>query len=117
MTTKKQRKQVSINFIEHTQRTINDLLSSKIPQFAKQKLCIIMEKLLKEMKQKDDDYQHLYWQRYGKMDWNAEKDKYLSKLSVGSSIKIPREYVTGPDDDGTDEFISDIQGEWSRTYY
>lgn len=114
---KTKRKQVSIEFIEHTQRTITDLLSSPIPQFAKQKLCIIMEKLLKELKQKDDDYQYLYWLRYGKIDWEAEKETHLAKLSVGATIKIPKEYITGPDYNGDDEFVSDIQGEWSRAYY
>ena len=31
--------------------------------------------------------------------------------------KIPQEDITGPDDNGSDSFVSDVQGEWSRTYY
>jgi hypothetical protein len=112
----KQRKQVSLDFIDHTKRTINDLLASKIPQSAKQKLCIVMEKLLRDMKQSENDFQYLYWNKYGKLDWNSEKDQYLSKLALGSAIKIPKQYVTGPEDTGSPDFVSDIQGEFSRHY-
>ena len=38
-----------------------------------------MEKLLRETKQKDDDYQYLYWIKYGKYDWDDDKDKHLSE--------------------------------------
>lgn len=111
------KKQISIETIEYIQRTINELLESELPQGAKRKLCITMEKLLKDMKQKDDDYQYLYWNKYGKLDWAAEKDQHLTKLSVGDTIKIPPEYITGPDYDGSDNYVDDIQGEWSRVYY
>lgn len=114
---KPKKKQVSIEFIEHAQRTINDLLDSNIPQHSKRKLCILMEKLLQETKQPSDNYQYLYWNRYGKLDWDAEKEQHLSKLSIGDSIKIPQEYVTGPDYDGSDGFTDTIQGEWSRSYH
>jgi len=118
----KQRKQVSLDFIEYTQRTINDLLASDIPQFAKHKLCIMMEKLLRDMKHKEDDYKYLYWNRYGKLDWEAEKSVHLKKLSIGDKISIPKEYITGPDynqirDDDKDNFRHPLQGEWSREYY
>ena len=111
------KKQISLETIEYIQRTINDLLESEIPQGEKRKLCIMMEKLLKDMKQKDDDYQYLYWNKYGKLDWEVEKDQHLTKLSVGDTIKIPKEYITGPDYDGSDNYVDDIQGEWSRVYY
>ena len=77
----------------------------------------MMEKILKDTKQKDDDYQYLHWNKYGKLDWEEDKEKYLKNLSVGDTIKIPQEYITGPDDNGSDSFVSDVQGEWSRTYY
>lgn len=112
----KQRKQVSIDFLDHTKKTINELLSSKIPQNAKQKLCVVMEKLMRDMKKSDTDYQYLYWNKYGKLDWESEKQKHLSKISIGGTIKVPKEYITGPDDNGSPEFVSDIQGEFSRVY-
>ena len=111
------KKQISIETIEYMQRTINDLLESEIQQSEKKKLCIMMEKLLKDMKQKDDDYQYLYWNKYGKLDWAAEKEQHLTRLKVGDTIKIPQEYITGPDYDGSDNYVDDIQGEWSRVYY
>jgi len=118
----KQRKQVSLDFIECTQRTINDLLCSEIPQFAKHRLCIVMEKLLRDMKQSDNNFKYLYWNRYGKLDWDAEKNIHLAKLSIGDNISIPKEYITGPEfnsikDDDKDNYIHPIQGEWSREYY
>jgi macrodomain Ter protein organizer (MatP/YcbG family) len=111
------KKQVSIEVIEYIQRTINELLESKMEQNCKRKLCIAMEKLLKDIKQKDNDYQYLYWNKYGKLDWSAERESHLTKLTVGDTIKIPKEYITGPDYNGADDFVSDIQGEWSRVYY
>lgn len=118
----KQRKQVSLDFIEYTQRTINDLLASEIPQFAKHKLCIMMEKLLRDMKHKENNFKYLYWNRYGKLDWNAEKNIHLKKLSIGDKISIPKEYITGPEynkirDDEKDNYNHPIEGEWSREYY
>lgn len=114
---KAKKKQISIETIEYIQRCINDLLQSSISQRDKQTLCIMMEKLLRDTKQKDDDYQYLYWIKYGKHDWEDDKDKHIDKLSIGESIKIPNEYVTGPDYDGSDSFTDATQGEWSRTYY
>ena len=111
------KKQISIETIEYIQRTINDLLESEIKQGEKRKLCIMMEKLLKDMKQKDDDYQYLYWNKYGKLDWASEKEQHLTKLKVGDTIKIPQEYITGPDYDGSEGYVDDVQGEWSRVYY
>lgn len=111
------KKQITIETIEYIQRSINDLLQSNISQGDKQVLCIMMEKILKDTKQKDDDYQYLHWNKYGKLDWEEDKEKYLKNLSVGDTIKIPQEYITGPDDNGSDSFVSDVQGEWSRTYY
>lgn len=111
------KKQISLEYIEHIQRTINDLLDSEIPQFAKKKLCILMEKLLQEMKQPADNYQYLYWNKYGKLDWEVEKEKHLSKLSIGDTIKIPQEYITGPDYNGSDDYCDRTQGEWSRAYH
>ena len=111
------KKQVSIEVIEYIQRTINELLESKMEQISKRKLCFMMEKLLKDTKQKEDDYQYLYWNKFGKLDWAAEKDQHLTKLSVGATIKIPQEYITGPDYDGSDSFMDSVQGEWSRQYY
>ena len=51
------KKQISIETIEYKQRTINDLLSTSMPQNAKRQLCIMMEKLSQDMKQKSDDFQ------------------------------------------------------------
>lgn len=104
----KLRKQVSIDFLNHLKHTINDMLQSRIPQSTKQKLCIMIEKLLKETKA-DDGYRYLYWTRYGKLDWDVEKQRAVYD-------KIPQEYITGPDYDGKMDFVSDIQGEFSRFY-
>lgn len=111
------KKQISIETIEYMQRTINDLLSTSMPQHAKQQLCIMMEKLSEDMKQKSDDFQHLYWLKYGRVDWEEDKEQHFTNLSAGDTIKIPKEYITGPDYDSDSKFISDIQGEWSRVYY
>lgn len=104
----KQRKQVSIDFLNHVKNSINDMLQSKIPQSTKQKLCIMMEKLLQETKS-DNGYKYLYWSRYGNLGWQEAKEKAVYK-------SVPREFITGPDDTGKLDFISDIQGEFSRFY-
>lgn len=104
----KLRKQVSIDFLNHIKLSINDMLQSKIPQSTKQKLCIIMEKLLNETKSYNG-FKYLYWNRYGKLDWDDAKSKAIYK-------DIPNEFITGPDYDGKLEFTSDIQGEFSRMY-
>jgi len=111
------KKQISIETIEYIQRSINDLLESNISQRDKQTLCIMMEKILKDTKQKQDDYQYLWWNKYGKDEWEENKEKHLTNLSIGDTIKIPQEYITGPEYEGSDSFVSDIQGEWSRIYY
>ena len=104
----KLRKQVSIDFLTHTKNSINDLLQTRIPQSTKQKLCIIMEKLLQETKNYEG-FKYLYWNRYGKLDWDAAKQTGVYK-------EIPKEYLYGPDDTGKLDFISDLQGEYSRHY-
>ena len=104
----KLRKQVSIDFLNHVKNSINDMLQSKLPQCTKQKLCIMMEKLLNETKSYNG-FKYLYWSRYGKLDWDEAKLKAVYK-------DIPKEYITGPDDTGKLDFISDIQGEYSRLY-
>lgn len=104
----KQRKQVSIDFLSHLKSSINDMLQSKLPQSTKQKLCIMMEKLLMETKS-DQGFKHLYWNRYGKLDWDSAKQTAVYK-------DIPREFIYGPDDTGKPDFVSDIQGEFSRYY-
>jgi len=114
------KKQISIDTIEYIQRSINDLLESKMDQSCKKKLCTMMEKLLRDTKQKDDDYQYLHWNKYGKKDWEADKEDQLKDMSIGDTVKIPPEYIIGPDavgSSGADSFVSDIQGEWSRVYY
>ena len=104
----KQRKQVSIDFLNHIKNSINDMLQTKIPQSTKQKLCIIIEKLLQETKS-DTGFKYLYWTRFGNLDWQEAKEKGVYK-------SVPREFITGPDDNGKSDFISDIQGEYSRFY-
>lgn len=108
MMKQKLRKQVSIEFLDYTKQSINTLLQTKIPQFTKQKLCIIIEKLLNETKSYSG-YKHLYWTRYGHLDWDEAKQKGVYK-------EIPREFIVGPDDTGKMDFVSDIQGEFSRYY-
>lgn len=107
-TKQKLRKQVSIDFLNHVKHTINDMLASKIPQSSKQKLCIMIEKLLAETKNYEG-FKYLYWSRYGNLDWQDAKSRGVYK-------EIPQEFITGPDYDGKPEFISDIQGEYSRFY-
>lgn len=114
---KPKKKQISLETIESIQLTINDLLESSMDQASKKRLCIIMEKLSKDMKLKHDDYQYLWWNKYGKQEWEEVKEKHLQSLSVGDKINVPQEYITGPEYDGSDSFVSDIQGEWSRVYY
>lgn len=104
----KTRKQVSIDFLNHMKLSINDMLQSRIPQSTKQKLCIMMEKLLQETKNYQG-YKYLYWNRFGKLDWDVEKQKKVYQ-------EIPKEFITGPDDTGKLDFVSDIQGEFSRLY-
>jgi hypothetical protein len=111
----KLRKQVSVDFIDYTKKTINSLLASKLPQSAKYKLCITMEKLLRDLKE-DTSYKYLYWQKYGKLDWEAEKSEHFAKLVSGDNINIPKSYIIGPDAIDDPNFISDIQGEFSRSY-
>jgi len=110
-----QRKQVSIDFIEHAKKTINDLLASKIPQSAKYRLCVTMEKLLRDLKQ-DTSYKYLYWSRFGKLDWDAEKHNIFAKMTTPSSLNIPSSFIVGPDANDDPDFVSDIQGEYSRLY-
>jgi hypothetical protein len=111
----KLRKQISLDFINHTKQTINELLASKIPQSVKYRLCVTMEKLLRDLKE-DASYKHLYWQKYGKLDWDAEKQTHLARLSLGDTVKVPKEYVVGPEATDDPNFVSDIQGEFSRSY-
>lgn len=102
------RKQVSVDFLTYGKNTINDLLASKIPQSAKQKLCIMMEKMLVDIKMYDG-FRYLYWTKYGHAEWESAKNEKVFK-------QIPKEYIYGPDDTGKLDFISDIQGEYSRFY-
>lgn len=102
------RKQVSIDFLNHMKLSINDMLQSRIPQSTKQKLCIMIEKLLQETKNYQG-YKYLYWNRFGKLDWDEAKQKAVYR-------EIPKEFITGPDDTGKLDFVSDIQGEFSRLY-
>jgi hypothetical protein len=104
----KLRKQVSIDFLNHTKNTINHLLSTKIPQSAKNKLCIVMEKMLMDTKSYNG-FKYLYWSRHGHLDWQEAKQRGVYK-------EIPKEYICGPDDNGQPDFVSDIQGEFSRFY-
>jgi hypothetical protein len=104
----KLRKQVSVDFLTCTKNTINHLLSTKLPQSAKQKLCILIEKMLHDTKTYEG-FKYLYWSKYGCLDWRDAKLRAVYK-------DVPKEFITGPDDDGKLEFISDIQGEYSRFY-
>lgn len=104
----KLRKQVSIDFLSYTKNTINLLLASRIPQSAKQKLCIVMEKMLNDTKSYDG-FKYLYWQKYGHLDWVEERSKRVYN-------EIPKEFITGPENTGDIDYISDIQGEYSRHY-
>jgi hypothetical protein len=104
----KLRKQVSIDFLNHTKSTINHLLSTRIPQSTKQKLCIIVEKMLMDTKSYDG-FKYLYWNKYGCLDWQEAKQKGVYK-------DVPKEFILGPDNNDKPDFISDIQGEYSRLY-
>jgi hypothetical protein len=105
----KLRKQVSLDFINYTKHTINDLLQTKMPQSSKAKLCIMMEKLLQDTKEYAG-FRYLYWAKYGKLDWDEAKTKKVYDF-------IPKEFILGPDYNGDSEFVSDIQGEYSRFYF
>tara|TARA_B100002019_G_scaffold258043_1_gene242497 strand:- start:571 stop:915 length:345 start_codon:yes stop_codon:yes gene_type:complete len=111
------KKQISVETIEYLQRSINDLLASDISQRDKQVLCIMMEKILKDTKQKEDDFQYLWWIKYGKQEWEKDKEKHLTNLDVNATIKIPQRYITGPNCDNEEHLTDAIQGQWSRVYY
>jgi hypothetical protein len=104
----KKRKQVSVEFLEHIKNTVNDMLSTRIPQSTKQKLCILVEKMLMETKSYEG-FKYLYWSRYGCLDWEEAKQKAVYKV-------VPYEYIIGPDANDSPDFTSDIQGEYSRRY-
>lgn len=104
----KLRKQVSIDYLNHVKNSINDLLQTRIPQSTKQKLCIIIEKTLNETKSYNG-FKYLYWSRHGCLDWEDAKQKAVYQ-------HVPKEFITGPDDTGKIDFVSDIQGEYSRFY-
>ena len=102
------RKQVSIEFLDHIKHTVNDMLATNIPQSTKQKLCILVEKMLMETKNYEG-FKYLYWSRFGCNDWQDAKEK-------GNYKVIPQEYIIGPDATNGLDFPSDIQGEYSRRY-
>jgi hypothetical protein len=104
----KLRKQVSLDFLEQTKQYINELLATNIPQSAKYKLCVIVEKMLSDTKSYNG-YKHLYWSKYGCLDWEEAKKKKVF-------TSVPDEYIYGPDDTGDMNFCSDIQGKFSRKY-
>jgi hypothetical protein len=99
---------VSIEFLNHTKETINHLLSTRIPQATKQKLCIILEKMLMDTKSYNG-FKYLYWSKYGCLDWEEAKQKGVYK-------HVPEQFIYGPDNTGKSDFVSDIQGEFSRMY-
>lgn len=111
----KLRKQVSLDFLEYSKRTINELLSSNIPQSCKQKLCFMMEKLLRDTKSYNG-FSYLYWSKYGFLDWSENKGRILATMQIGETVNVPKEFITGPDYDDNSDFLSDIQGEFSRNY-
>ena len=100
---------MSIDFLNYTKNNINLLLSTNIPQSAKQKLCIMLEKMLQDTKSYNG-FRYLYWSKFGCLDWEEAKQKAVYK-------DVPREFMYGPDDTGKLEFSSDIQGEYSRYYH
>jgi agmatine/peptidylarginine deiminase len=109
----KLRKQVSLDFLDYTKSTINELLCCEMPQHAKYKLCIIMEKLLEQTKS-SNGYNYLYWSKYGCNDWQEVKQKIKGSVE---NFTIPDEFMYGPDyKDGDMDFVSEIQGKWSRRY-
>jgi hypothetical protein len=108
----KLRKQVSLDFLEYTKSSINELLGSNLPQSAKCKLSIMMEKLLNETKSYKG-FKYLYWSKYGHEEWQFVKATKINS----ASIEIPNEYLYGPDDTGESDFVSDIQGKFSRKYF
>jgi hypothetical protein len=111
----KLRKQVSLDFLDYSKTTINNLLASNIPQSCKQKLCIMMEKLLRDTKSYNG-FSYLYWSKFGFLDWNEQKGGMFSKMNMGQSVNVPQEFITGPDYKDDPNFVSDIQGEFSRNY-
>lgn len=119
----KLRKQVSLEFLDYTKNTINELLASNLPQHAKYKLCVMMEKLLDQTAKSNNGYKYLYWSKYGCNDWQEAKKKIkvnsdqYERFENAIKITIPDEYIYGPDyKDGDMDFVSDIQGKFSRRY-
>jgi hypothetical protein len=37
-------------------------------------------------------------------------------MNMGQSVNVPQEFITGPDYKDDPNFVSDIQGEFSRNY-
>lgn len=110
----KLRKQVSLEFLEYTKNTLNDLLSSNISQRDKYRICVIIEKLLDQMNGCNNGYKQLYWSKYGQNEWDEAKKNIKENIE---NLKIPEEYIYGPDYKyGDMSFVSEIQGKWSRRY-
>lgn len=108
------KKKISLEFIQQTKQKINTLLSSKIPQSTKKELCNIIEQLNIDLNIKSD-YKYLYWEKYGNLDWNADKHIHFENMQIGDKVNIPREYIVGPNNYDID-IISEIEGEYSRRY-
>jgi hypothetical protein len=74
-----------------------------------------MEKLLRDTKSYNG-FSYLYRSKFGFLDWNEQKGGIFSKMNMGQSVNVPQEFITGPDYKDDLNFVSDIQGEFSRNY-
>lgn len=107
--TSPKRKMVRIETIRKQLETTNKLLASAIPQSAKRTLCTMIESILMEV-DLYQGYNYNYWLDQGCDMWYAaampdfpEKDKYI----IGTEGEINK---------ANDDFVSDIEGEYSRVY-
>ena len=108
---KTKRKQISINVINDLKHSINKILSSNASQTTKEELCKVIENINNDLKIKSE-YKYLYWEKYGNLDWEAEKHIHFSKMKIGDNISVPSRYIIGEAEDND----NNICGEYSRKY-
>jgi hypothetical protein len=106
----KLRKQISIETLDYVTTTLNDLLSTNMPQSSKRRICLILERLLVETKNYKG-YKYLYYSKCGHEEWTNHKSTLTNPPHV-----IPEEFLYGPDCGNDMNFVSDTQGKFSRRY-
>jgi len=99
---------IKLSSIRRQLDAANELLASAIPQSSKATICCMIEALLNEANLYKG-FNCLYWTTKGCAEWQE---------SGRNNDKSKRPLIYGPEGvDCKPEFVSDIQGEYSRRYY